>query len=370
MRKLKIAFTASLFLRGGAEQRAANLMNSLLGKGHEVELVAGNRVEWLDVRQTKVCGLRMPVLSSVLRVLDFFRVLAAKRYDVIVAGCYLSALGAVLARKFTGTPVVRISYGPDPGHLSPAETGIKHGIIRYSYRKSDAVVTPSKWAHDYVKRVFDTESEIIPIGIDLRRFQTKMKPVPKDSLGTSKKDTIILYVGHMLKRKGLDDLLDAAFQIGKVHRDVRFVFIGNSWHREEIERKRKLVKDKGIDKNVVFLGEVDNRKLPGYYKACDIFCLPSWEESFGIVFLEAMAMGKPIVATKTSAIPGVVREGVNGLLVGVNQPEKLALALEKLIENKDLRERLGRKGREIVEREFDIEKEAGTFSKLFYSLVE
>lgn len=367
---MRIAFAASAMRRGGAEQRIVNLMDVFEKDGHEVVLVTGKPVDWIKHMQVKVCGWEKPVVSSMARAWGFCRAFRKGRYDVIVANCYISALGAVHARKFTGTPVVKISYGPEPGHLSAVESGLKYRIIRHAYRGCDTIITPSRWAHDYVKRVFGVENGIIPIGIDLKRFDLSVKPAARSSMGASAKDTVVLYVGHMIKRKGLDDLLDAARIVLEKRRGVKFVFIGNSWHAAEIAEKRKFLLENGLEKNVKFLGEVDNALLPAYYKAADIFCMPSWEEALGIVYLEAMALEKPIVAARVAAVPEVVRDGVTGLLAPARNPVELANVLGKMISMGRSTVKMGKKGREVVEKEYTIEREARSFMKLFNSLAQ
>jgi glycosyltransferase involved in cell wall biosynthesis len=111
----------------------------------------------------------------------------------------------------------------------------------------------------------------------------------------------------------------------------------------------RLAESLGLSQRVRFLGHVSQDALFHHYKNCEIFCLPSVQEGFGIVFLEAMVAGKPIVAANAAAVPEVVRHGINGLLVAPNDSSELAEALLTLLENRDLREHLGRVGREGVQ---------------------
>ena len=136
--------------------------------------------------------------------------------------------------------------------------------------------------------------------------------------------------------------------------------------QEELE---KLSKKLNIEKNVKFSGFVDEDLKPLYYKAADIFCLPSTNmgESFGIVNLEAMACGIPIISSKLGGIPDIVKDMENGMLVKPGDPESLADALIFLLENDDIRKKMGNDGRKKVE-EYSwmkiAEKTEGIYEKL------
>ena len=126
-----------------------------------------------------------------------------------------------------------------------------------------------------------------------------------------------------------------------------------------------------MDENIEFLGFIDESLKPLYFKASDIFCLPSttMAESFGIVNLEAMASGIPIVSSKLGGIPDIVKDGENGLLVKPGDVEGLADALIYLLKNEDVREKMGDDGRKKVEN-YSWEKIAEETDKIYKKLLE
>ena len=158
----------------------------------------------------------------------------------------------------------------------------------------------------------------------------------------------ILFVGRLEKRKGVNYLIDAYARLKKQHPNIRLIIVGpgvNLRRRYELKVRLKRLKD------VVFTGGVRYEELPRYYQAADIFCAPATgKESFGIVLLEAMALGKPIVATSNEGYSSVVTDGEQALLVPPRNSKALAEALKRLIEDTSLRHKLGANGLMTVQR--------------------
>jgi glycosyltransferase involved in cell wall biosynthesis len=372
--KLSVAFSSVLFLRGGCEQRLVNIMRTLHRRGHRINLVAGHEVDWFELPQTNLSSSGTPLLGSIINFLSFFRFFVSKKnaYDVFVINGYIETLASILARKLSGgrARIVKISYGPEPGHTVGVESGFKHRIIRYVYRNSDAVVCTSKWSVDYVRRVFDTEPVLIYTGIDSERFSPKVRGnAVRKKLGVDKADIMVLFVGHLLERKGIFDLLNAIPKVIEGKKDVKFVFVGNSWNRENRLRAERFITKNRLKGSVIFTGEIDNRKLPEYYAACDIFCLPSWEESQPLVCLEAMSSRKAVVAADISGTPEIVLHGKTGLLVEPRNPSKLAKAILRMSKDKRLRERYALAGFRKIHADHTIGIEADRFMRMFRGLI-
>ena len=152
----------------------------------------------------------------------------------------------------------------------------------------------------------------------------------------------ILFVGRLEKRKGVNYLLDAFRNLKKDYPDIRLIIAGpglNLRKRYEIKVRMQRIKD------VVFTGGVPHEELPRYYQTADIFCAPATgKESFGIVLLEAMALGKPIVATCNAGYASVITDGEQGLLVPPHNSKSLGQALKRLIDDPSLRSRIGANG--------------------------
>jgi len=141
----------------------------------------------------------------------------------------------------------------------------------------------------------------------------------------------MLYVGRFVSIKGLDRLIDA---VGYMHDrpSLRLILVGGDGVESPAYRELKdRIEDRGLQDVVIFAGRIDQRTLPLYYSAADVLILPSHHESFGLVAIESLACGTPVVAAPVGAMPTVVRDGVNGLIVRDADPRPLARGVESIL---------------------------------------
>lgn len=214
-------------------------------------------------------------------------------------------------------------------------------ISRRWFRKLDGRIAVSKPALDFVSKVFPGEYEIIPNGVDIERF-TEAKPVE----GFNDGKINILFLGRMERRKGLKYLIMAYGRLKWKYPNIRMIVVGSGNPGEEV---LSMIGERDI-KDVEFVGPISYEDVPRYYQAADIYCAPNTGgESFGIVLLEAMASGKPIVASRIDGFSRVMANGVEGLLVKPKNDGELAFALERLIVDGQLRKEMGARGRISVE---------------------
>ena len=192
-------------------------------------------------------------------------------------------------------------------------------------------------ARHFISRYFPGDYRIIPNGVDLDRFATA-EPFEELRDGTLN----ILFVGRFEERKGLIHLLKAYHRLRKRKVDARLLVIGAGPKEREY---RRFVGLRGI-RDVEFLGRVDDEAKVRYFASADIYCAPNTgQESFGIVLLEAMAAGVPIVASDIHGFKRVVERNVQGILVEPRNPRALAAALYALARDPDLRDEMGEAGR-------------------------
>jgi phosphatidylinositol alpha-mannosyltransferase len=193
-------------------------------------------------------------------------------------------------------------------------------------------------ARHFINRYFPGEYRIIPNGVDLDRF-ADAEPYEELRDGTLN----ILFVGRFEERKGLIHLLKAYHRLRKRKVDARLLVIGGGPKEREY---RRFVGLRGI-RDVEFLGRVSDEEKVRYFASADIYCAPNTgQESFGIVLLEAMAAGVPIVASDIHGFKRVVERNVQGILVEPRNPRALAAALYALARDPDLRHEMGDAGRE------------------------
>lgn len=170
----------------------------------------------------------------------------------------------------------------------------------------------------------------------------------------------VLFLGRLREVKAPDTLLRAAVHAAVSIPDLNLLFAGDG----DIERYRNLARSLGIEKRCTFLGWV-SRGLEELFNRCSVLCLPSRAEGMPMSLLEAMASGMAVVATPVGAIPQVIEDGVNGLLVPVDNDRALAEALARLLEDRDLRERLGSEARRTVFEKYGMQVHVRALVELY-----
>jgi glycosyltransferase involved in cell wall biosynthesis len=229
-------------------------------------------------------------------------------------------------------------------------------LERHNARGADAVLTTSAYCRGAIERHYGVPAPrvlLVPEGIDLPRWRRIAAAEPRARDGAT-----ILCVARQYPRKHIADLLRALPIVLQAAPHTRTVIIGDGPQHAAL---RRLAAELGLGVAVQFRGSIpDDDQVARCYRQADIFCLPSVQEGFGIVFLEAMASGLPIVAARAAAIPEVVPQGRAGLLVPPGDVMAVAEALIELLKNPDQRAAYGAFGQEHVA-QYDWERVAGVF---------
>jgi D-inositol-3-phosphate glycosyltransferase len=171
---------------------------------------------------------------------------------------------------------------------------------------------------------------VIPCGVNLELFRHIDKEAARRSLGLNG-HKILLFVGRMDPLKGMDRLLTALPSVDTKQNFKLLLIGGDEDSKPEVERLQRLARSLHIQDSVTFAGIVEQRELPLYYSAADICVIPSYYESFGLVALESLACGTPIVATRVGCVESVVNHGRNGHVVANNAPLRLADGIDTLL---------------------------------------
>ena len=243
--------------------------------------------------------------------------------------------------------------------------GVQARWERKNTRRADLVVVTSRYQADVAGRVYGvpvSRLAIVPEPIDLPRWQGDFERAPR----RSRSGPTVLSVARMYPRKRLGDLLHAAVELRARVPGAQVRIVGNGPEREMLDR---LHRELSLGDAAVLLGDVARAALAEEYANADCFCLPSVQEGFGIVFLEAMAAGLPVVACHAAAIPEVVLDGRTGVLVPPRNPTALAAALVDLLADPERRRALGDEGRRRVA-EFTPERVARRFLDAVHSIIE
>jgi phosphatidylinositol alpha-mannosyltransferase len=264
------------------------------------------------------------------------QLLAAEQFDVLHLHEPLMPALPLTVLRHSQTLTVGTFHAFRQSNISAYFYG--KSVLRYFVGRLHGRVAVSTCARDFVAEYFPGDYRIIPNGIDLARFGAPQEPIARYQDGKLN----VLFVGRLEKRKGLSHLLRAWRHVRRELPAARLIVVGEG--RPLLGYQRFAARE-GMSE-IVFTGYVSPEDLLRYYHTCDVFCAPSTgQESFGIVLLEAMAAGKPIVA---SAIPGyqeVVHHGQEALLVEPKDEHALALSLVHVLADVDLRQRLAAAGR-------------------------
>jgi glycosyltransferase involved in cell wall biosynthesis len=294
-------------------------------------------------------------------------ILRRERYDIVNAyGFKASVAVRVLVRLLA--PRARFVSGVRGLHTAEferpdgPEACLVLGVERVLSPLVHAYDANSRGALDVLAGAGVPRSRLhyIPNGIELGPW-TVERPAAPNEVPT------IVCVARFVPRKRHPDLLRATGELVRRGTSLHLVLVGNG---PELARCRALVLDQGIDEHVTFAGAAGHDAVPRHLAGADVFCLPSaWEGMAGSV-MEAMATGLPVVGTRVNGISDLVEDGRTGLLVPTRDPGRLAAALERLIDDAELRRRLGAAGRARIESCFSLEGMVKAKQDLFVGLAE
>ncbi len=216
---------------------------------------------------------------------------------------------------------------------------------------ANAIIVSTEQERSDMSRLYGTDPakiSVLPAGVDLELFRPAEKPEARRSLGLPE-GNVVLSVGRVEPLKGFDILLMAMASMDERSDTTVVIAGGDEEDSPEFERLRELSQSLGLGDSVIFTGSVSQDELSVYYNAADVFVLPSYYESFGLVALEAMACGVPVIASRVSGPRSFVKSGETGYLIDRRCPEPFAQRLDVLLHNPMLRESMGRAARSRAE---------------------
>jgi glycosyltransferase involved in cell wall biosynthesis len=344
---------------GGIENHVKMLAEAQAARGHNVSVLVTSR----DHR-------------THIEMLNGVRVIFAARLATILSAPISPALFDLLRRE---TPDIAHLHFPYPfgeianyfcGRARRTIVTYHSDIIRQKYTRAlyhplmqralahvDCIIatSPNYIVSSPVLARWKDKCTVVPLGIDPVPFERAIElqsALPKSLSRFTPHASLLLFVGHLRYYKGLDYLIEALCELPR----AQLIVVGAG----PMERAwRALARDRGVDERIAFVGQVSDAELPGYYAASDIFVLPASErsEAFGAVQLEAMAAGKPVVCTELGTGTSFVNvDGETGFVVPVRNSHALATAISRLMDDAELRARMGIAGRARVRQEFTLEK--------------
>ena len=230
-------------------------------------------------------------------------------------------------------------------------------LYRYLFGKADRVVVLSEyWKREVMNEVPSAKVEVIynPCLAEVKELAVGCV----EYKGATPKTHSILYAGTVNHRKGYADMVKAFAKIAKNHPDWQIVFAGNG----EIEQGKALAGSLGISNQTKWLGWVRGENKDKAFREATIFCLPSYAEGFPMSVLDAWSYGLPVITTPVGGIPDVAKDGENMLLFEPGDVDALAGCMDRMITDKELRDRISRASLEFARDTFNVEsigKEVG-----------
>ncbi len=334
---------------GGVANHISALEQQFTRMGHEVKVIApaSRAVSTFGDRFISIGKPRaIPASGSITRITISLRlaskikaVLEKENFDIIHLHEPFMPMLCSAVLRFSNTANVGTFHAFDGSPGYNFGWPISTIMLKRRLRKLHGKIAVSKPAMEFASKYVPGYYNIIPNGVDLEHFSPDVSPIDRFCDGKIN----ILFVGRLEKRKGLSYLLKAYQRVKGEIPDSRLIIVGPGIRlRHKCEKQ---VRRSGLE-DVIFTGHVDYDELPRYYKTADIFCAPATgRESFGIILLEAMAVGKPIVASNVGGYANIVSHGVDGLLVPPKDDKELAQALVSLMIDEPLRQRMGAMGK-------------------------
>jgi phosphatidylinositol alpha-1,6-mannosyltransferase len=315
--------------------------------------------------------LDLPLFFAIFRRAAF--IVRKHRINVVCIGelVTLGWLGAVLRKLFNCRLIIYV-HGEE---ITTATSGRLYGKSRKRYLEAaDKVVAVSTFTCNALNHEMGLGPDRIALienGVDTRRFfpgPVDAGLVARHGLGGKK---IVLTVGRLVPRKGMDMVVRAMPAVLKERPDVHYLVVGEGEHRPQLEA---LIAQLGLEGNVTLVGAAGDGELIRYYRSCDIFAMPNRTmpdgdtEGFGLVFLEANACGKPVIGGKAGGAVEAVRDGETGLLVDGGEPSQIARAILALVNSPETAAKMGEAGLRFA-KERDVTTIAEQFNLLCHRIL-
>ena len=295
------------------------------------------------------------LLPDFFEQLNKFREEEGLEYDVVHSHYWLSSwVGRELSQELAIPHVVTfhtLSLIKMQSRAGEEEQSERSVIETKVIATADRIIAFSPHERDAMARLYAADANkitLVPCGVDLEVFRPLNQKAVRSSLGLNG-EKILLYVGRVEPIKGLDLLVETAAQMDSED-GVRMIVVGADVNGDrEMDRVRQLAREKDLEDKIDFVGQVDHDDLPLYYNAADVCVVPSYYESFGLVALESMACGTPVVATRVGGLSTIIHHGRTGYLKSWRCPEAFANSVEMIISSNGLQQSMGEAARKRAE---------------------
>ena len=306
------------------------------------------------------------------------------RYDLIHSHYWMSGIAAKSLKELWDLPLVHMFHTLG---LMKQRVARENDELEGEYRLqgeyevlriADRIIAATQAELAQLQWLYQADTHkvvIIPPGVDLSHFYPIPVDEAKDFIGVQPCDRVLLFVGRIEPLKGIDILLEALSILRRQNITVCLTVIGgdptinDETQYSEMAHLQALRAQYGMNDLVAFIGQRSQDSLPYYYSAAEAVVVPSHYESFGMVALEAMACGTPVVASQVGGLAFLVQDGQTGFTVPVDDPQALADRLAELLDDHELRQRMGIQAAEFA-RQYSWEKIAGRIVSVYDQVLD
>jgi D-inositol-3-phosphate glycosyltransferase len=279
-----------------------------------------------------------PHLADFFRELERFKARESLDYHLIHSHYWLSARVGSWAQQSWEIPHLFMFHtvGAVKNNTvgSEKEPELRTATEKHLARDCDRILVATDRERDHLIQHYGASPEtigVVPCGVNLDLFRPLDKAASRRQLGFAQDESIVLFVGRFAPLKGIDRLMETVAHL-QHHKRLRLVIVGgDGLGTPESQNLQRLSRDLGIQNSVTFVGRIEQDNLPPYYSAADVLVVPSHYESFGLVALESLASGTPVVATKVGAMESILRDGETGHVVENGSSRLLANGIETFI---------------------------------------
>jgi L-malate glycosyltransferase len=337
-------------------------------------LPAFEKVGDINVHRVKILFRKSRDAASFISMLSYLpgaffrgiRLIRKNRYDVINTHFAVPSgpVGFLLGKMF-GIPNVLSLHGGDiydpSKKMSPHKSFFFSRVVRFILNHADRIVAQSSNTRDNTLKYYNPRKpvEIIPLA-----FHAPADPkTTRKAMGIDAKEFMLITIGRLIKRKALEVLIKAVARVKD--KKVRLYVMGDGPEREFLEQTAR---ESGVADRIVFLGYVSDEDKFRYIRVADLFTLTSLHEGFGIVFMESMYFGLPVVCTNNGGQVDFLKDGENALLIDVGDVGACAAAIERFVRDRKLYTRCSKNNREAVKM-FYAEAVANKYIEIFRDII-
>lgn len=369
----------------GGERQVLELAIRLQKRGHFVKIftsvVLENRcfpdlIKKVNIKIIPTKNLlRFSEYTTALRMFKIGKNIP-KGFDIINIHNFPGEWAGFLAKRRLKTPIVWMCNEPPFWFFYPEARGsLKNKILnwplyevfdRFAVKSIDKIIVLSHLTASLVKKIYHRSSMVIRSGVDIDYFSKKILNNDfRKKFGIKESDFLILQVGSLVHFKHPEDSIKLLSLLNKKYPNIKLVLIGAG----KQEPFKKLVKELKLENKVLFLGLLSDEEIQRAHQSCDVFVFPAENQSWGLVVIEAMASGKPVIVSNKTGVSEVINDGENGFIFECRDVQQMAEKVELLIKNENLRKKIGENASHYVKENFSWDKYVDEMEKIFKNTI-